>query len=57
MEMALCEKISKDDLIIDEVPIDGISVSSYNGIVVGININAEGINNFDTEFIFVSWML
>ena len=33
------EKISKDDLIIEEVPIDGVSVSSNNGIVVGINVN------------------
>ena len=33
------ENISKDDLIIDEVPIDGVSVSSNNGIVVGINVN------------------
>tara|TARA_B100000941_G_scaffold63035_1_gene41698 strand:+ start:793 stop:4098 length:3306 start_codon:yes stop_codon:yes gene_type:complete len=33
------EKIFRDDLIIEEVPIDGVSVSSYNGIVVGININ------------------
>ena len=33
------ENISKDDLIIDEVPIDGVSVSSYNGIVLGINVN------------------
>tara|TARA_A100001011_G_scaffold339647_1_gene371217 strand:+ start:256 stop:3561 length:3306 start_codon:yes stop_codon:yes gene_type:complete len=33
------EKIYRDDLIIEEVPIDDISVSSYNGIVVGIDIN------------------
>ena len=33
------EKISRDELIIDEIPKDGISASSLNGIVVGIDIN------------------
>ena len=33
------EKISKEDLMVEEIPKEGISVSSYNGIIVGIDTN------------------
>ena len=33
------EKISKEDLMVEEIPKEGISVSSSNGIVVGVDTN------------------